>query len=46
VKLGDTRVTEINLGNNLIIDVAAILGAATGTPIVKRLVGGIHKITI
>jgi hypothetical protein len=46
VKLGDTRVTEINLGNNLIIDVAAILGAATGTPIVKRLVGGIHKITV
>jgi hypothetical protein len=46
VKLGDTRVTEINLGNNLIIDVASILGAATGTPIVKRLVGGIHKITI
>jgi hypothetical protein len=46
VKLGNTAVTEINLGNNLIIDVAAILGAATGTPIVKRLVGGIHKITI
>jgi hypothetical protein len=46
VKLGDTRVTEINLGNNLIIDVAAILGAADGTQLVKRIVGGIHKITI
>jgi hypothetical protein len=46
VKLGNTAVTEINLGNNLIIDVAAILGAADGTQLVKRIVGGIHKITI
>jgi hypothetical protein len=46
VKLGNTVVTEINLGNNLIIDVAAILGAADGTQLVKRIVGGIHKITI
>lgn len=46
VKLGNANVAEINLGNNLIIDVTAILGAATGTPIVKRLVGGVHKITV
>lgn len=46
VKLGDTNVQTINLGNELKIDIASILAAAAGTPIVVRVVGGVKYISV
>jgi hypothetical protein len=46
VVLGDGNVVEILLSGKLAIDVNAIFGAADGTPIVVKTVGGIKTITI
>jgi len=46
VKLGDTNVQTINLGNGLKIDIASILAAPAGTPIVVRVSGGIKYISV
>jgi hypothetical protein len=44
--MGDSNVTEIFLGGKLAIDINAIFGAADGTPIVVKTVGGIKTITV
>jgi hypothetical protein len=46
ISMGDANVTEILLSGKLAIDINAIFGAADGTPIVVKTVGGIKTITI
>ena len=46
ISMGDSNVTEIFLGGKLAIDINAIFGAADGTPIVVKTVGGIKTITV
>ena len=46
IVLGDGNVVEILLSGKLAIDVNAIFGAADGTPIVVKTIGGIKTITI
>lgn len=46
VALGDSNVTELLLGGTLAIDKASLVGAADGTPIVIRTIGGVKTITV
>jgi hypothetical protein len=46
VVLGNANVVEILLSGKLAIDINAIFGAADGTPIVVKTVGGVKTITV
>ena len=46
VALGDSNVAELLLGGTLAIDKASLVGAADGTPIVIRTIGGVKTITV
>jgi hypothetical protein len=46
IALGDTNVVELLMSGKLVLDINAIFGAADGTPVVVKTVGGRKTITI